>query len=321
MEQPTSARESYARGRDCRQAHKFEQAIDEFRRAATDPRLAGKAHVQLALCFRSLGRTEEAVAAFRQALDSNSFTATENAQLLYQLGRTLETLCRYAEALQAYGWARNEDPSLVDAESRIKHLLSGGRGPIPRQQKQAGSWVGEMFRLGREHTPHLTSLLDQTWKSLSQYVDTIQPVHRAMDEAPGTPHETRPLPSRPLTPQRSRPRVDQSRRGNMRHHVRVAVRLQSHFSVKGRRVAGDGELRDLSPGGCRVTSFVAVPVGAELECSIFPQNGINPFTVEGATVRWCRNQEFGLAFTSVRPGVQKQIAQLCRPRTALGLTV
>ena len=321
MQQPTSARESYERGRGCRQAHKFEQAIEEFRRAATDPRLAGKAHVQLALCFRSLGRNEEAVAAFRQALDTGSFTATENAHLLYQLGRTLESLCRYAEALQAYGWARNEDPSLVDAESRIKHLLSGGRGPVPRQRKQAGTWVGEMLRLGREHTPHLTSLLDQTWKTLSQYVDTIQPVPGATGNSSGTSRATQSLPIRPQAPQPPRPSVDQARRGNTRHHIRVAVRLQSHFSVKGRRVAGDGELRDLSPGGCRVTSFVAVPVGAELECSIFPQNGINPFTVEGATVRWSRNLEFGLAFTSVRPGVQKQIAQLCRPRTALGLTV
>jgi hypothetical protein len=68
-------------------------------------------------------------------------------------------------------------------------------------------------------------------------------------------------------------------------------------------------------------SFVAVPVGAELECSIFPQNGVNPFTIEGAMVRWSRSQEFGLAFTNVRPGVQRQIAQLCRPRTPLGLAV
>ena len=83
-------------------------------------------------------------------------------------------------------------------------------------------------------------------------------------------------------------------------------------------VAGEGELRDLSPGGCRVTSPVAVPVGAELECSIFPQDEGNPFTIEGATVRWSRPQEFGLAFTKVRPGVQQQIAQLYRKRVPVG---
>jgi hypothetical protein len=81
-------------------------------------------------------------------------------------------------------------------------------------------------------------------------------------------------------------------------------------------VAGEGELRDLSPWGCRVTSVVAVPVGADLECCIFPQDRGNPFIVDGATVRWINAQEFGLAFTNVRPGVQRQIAQLCRTRAA-----
>ena len=86
-------------------------------------------------------------------------------------------------------------------------------------------------------------------------------------------------------------------------------------------MTGDGELRDLSPGGCRVTSLVAVPVGVELECCIFSQDAGNPFTIEGATVRWSRPQEFGLAFTKVRPGVQRQITQLCRTRTPLGVDV
>jgi len=83
-------------------------------------------------------------------------------------------------------------------------------------------------------------------------------------------------------------------------------------------VAGEGELRDLSPGGCRVASSVAVPVGAELECCIFPEAEGNPFIVEGATVRWIRPLEFGLAFTKIRPGVQRQIAELCRKRAPLG---
>lgn len=82
-------------------------------------------------------------------------------------------------------------------------------------------------------------------------------------------------------------------------------------------MTGDGELRDLSLGGCRVRSLVAVPVGVELECSIFSQDAGNPFTIEGATVRWSGPQEFGLAFTRVRPGVQRQITQLCRARAPL----
>ena len=67
-----------------------------------------------------------------------------------------------------------------------------------------------------------------------------------------------------------------------------------------------------------MTSPVAVPIGAEVECCIFPQDEGNPFTIEGATVRWSRAQEFGLAFTKVHPGVQQQIVQLCRKRAPLG---
>ena len=75
-------------------------------------------------------------------------------------------------------------------------------------------------------------------------------------------------------------------------------------------------MRDLSPWGCRVTSPVAFPVGENLECCIFPQDAANPFVIDGATVRWINAREFGLSFTSVRPGVQRQIAQLCRTQAA-----
>ena len=117
---------------------------------------------------------------------------------------------------------------------------------------------------------------------------------------------------RELTPPRGSPSASRNRRMDNRQHVRVAVRLHSRFSSRGQMMAGEGELRDLSPGGCRVTSSVAVPVGVMLECYIFPQGAVHPFTIEGAMVRWSRPQEFGVAFTTIRPGVQRQIAQLCR---------
>ena len=94
-------------------------------------------------------------------------------------------------------------------------------------------------------------------------------------------------------------------------NVSIFVRLRSQFLSKTWKVACEGELRDISQWGCRVSSLVRVPVGTELECSIFPHNEMHPFTVDQATVRWSRLQEFGLAFTNVRPGVQRQIAQLC----------
>jgi len=99
-----------------------------------------------------------------------------------------------------------------------------------------------------------------------------------------------------------------------RQHVRVLVQFRSHFSPKGPIVAGDGKLLDLSPGGCRVTSLIPVHPGVELEICIFPEDEGNPFVIEGAIVRWARNQEFGLAFSKIRPEVLTQLTQLWRKR-------
>ena len=60
-----------------------------------------------------------------------------------------------------------------------------------------------------------------------------------------------------------------------------------------------------------MASPVAVSVGAELEFCIFPEAEGNPFIIEGATVRWIRPLEFGLAFTKIDPGVERLIRQLC----------
>lgn len=96
-----------------------------------------------------------------------------------------------------------------------------------------------------------------------------------------------------------------------RRHDRVRVQFRSHFSIKGQMVAGEGELQDLSPGGCRIASAIEVSFGSELELCIFPGEEANPLVVDGASVRWARAREFGLAFIQIRPEVQRQIAQLC----------
>jgi tetratricopeptide (TPR) repeat protein len=319
MEQPKSARDHYERGRTLKRAQMFDQAREEFQHVVGDPEYAGNAHVQIALCLLATGRYDEAVEAFRQALEVGTYSSNEKAHILYMLGKTLEALGRVAEALEAYGWTRKEVPGFQDVVQRIKHLLAGGRGSLPRRRSASLSVVGDMLKLGGQLTPQVLGLLGQTWTSLGQYVDSLG-IHRG-DQQQSPRGVRHPNGAHALTPMRGGPPTPRDRKSDTRRHVRVAVRLQSHFSSKGRKVAGEGELRDLSPGGCRVTSLVAVPVGAELECCILSQDAGNPFTIEGATVRWSRPQEFGLAFTKVRPGVQRQIAQLCRTRTPLGVDV
>jgi hypothetical protein len=320
MEQSTSALDHYERGRVLKHAKMFDKAREEFQQAASDPEYAGNARVQIAMCLRATGHYDEAVKAFRHALEvGTTFSPKERAHILYFLGLTLQSLGRCAEALEAYGWTRKEVPGFQDVTQRIKHLLAGGRSLLPRRQPASRSMVGGVLRLGEQLSPQVRSLLGQAWTSFGQYTDRLGHHRSAQKQSPnlqGVDHLNGEQGPRPA---RGNPPVSRDRKQNTRRHVRVAVRLQSHFSSKGRRVTGEGELRDLSPGGCRVTSLVTVPVGAELECCIFSQDAGNPFTIEGATVRWSRPQEFGLAFTKVRPGVQRQITQLCQTRTRLGM--
>jgi PilZ domain/Tetratricopeptide repeat len=316
MDKQMTAGERYEHGLVLKRVQMFHQAIDDFRTAAVDPHYTGKAHVQIALCLNSAGRHEEAVMAFRQGLATRTFSAEEERHILYHMGQTLESLGRYEESLEVYNWIRKEDPGFGDLAQRMEHLRAGGSGPVPSAQGSWQSWLNEVRTRGRQLKPQMVAALEQTGHWLGRQVDGLKSQHlfeRKSTSSPGqadqrTPHT---FSSKQLGQPASRDRTIESRQ-----HPRVPVRLRSHFSSRGREVAGEGELRDLSPRGCRVRSFVAVLVGANLECCIFPQNAANPFIIDGATVRWTSPQEFGLAFTNVRPGVQRQISQLCRTQAA-----
>jgi tetratricopeptide (TPR) repeat protein len=321
MEQQLSAREHYERGLVLKQVQIFDLALEAFREAAIDPVYAGKAHAQVAMCFRSMGRYQEAVTAFDRALEHPTFSTAERVNILYLLGQTLESLGRYTGALEAYEWIRTQDPEFRDVADRIKHLTTGGRDPLPRPQAEDHSFMGELIRLGQQLQPHIQVLLEQARNSLGRYAESLEtdrwfrkkgPTFREVSCSMAHPEVT--VMRRGSSASTSHTLPIRKEKPNKRQHARVAVRLRSQFTSKARIVAGEGELRDLSIGGCRVTSPVEVPIGAELECCIFPQDEVHPFTVEGATVRWSRPQEFGLAFTNIRPGVQRQIAQLCRKR-------
>ena len=70
MEARVDAAEKYERGLALRKTGLFKQAIQEFEQAAEDRTYALKAHAQIGLCHKSLGRHEEAVVSFRNALKS-----------------------------------------------------------------------------------------------------------------------------------------------------------------------------------------------------------------------------------------------------------
>ena len=128
MNTTMSAREQYERGRTLRQNKMYNQALIDLRQATGDPNYAGQAHTQIALCMRAMGRHEDAVAALRYALSSTALSLIEAVHALFLLGQSLETLGRKAEALEAYNTVRQEDPTFLDVEARIKRLCGVRKG-------------------------------------------------------------------------------------------------------------------------------------------------------------------------------------------------
>jgi tetratricopeptide (TPR) repeat protein len=104
----------------------FKQAAEHFEAAAQDPPYMLKGLAQMGLCLKRTGKQDEAVMAFRRALQVPAASSKERVQILYLLGRTLESLGRTPESLETYRWLRREAPQYRDVAARIE-LLSTRR--------------------------------------------------------------------------------------------------------------------------------------------------------------------------------------------------
>ena len=294
----------YERGLLLKKVQIFDMALTEFQQATTDPQQAGKAFAQVGLCFKALGREDDAVRAFRQALETGSFSTLERVHIQYLLAQTLESLDQEFEALVVYRRIRREHPNFQDVDARIQDLSSG------RLRSRRRLWTShqreDVFKLWEHLKPQVASLLSQTWQRLARYGDMLETPRPVMHMSSSV--RERDHLKTPAKHCSSSSPIDRSER---RRQGRIAVQMLSQFSSKTPIVAGEGEIRDLSASGCRITSPVRVPLGTAVECWIYPQNG-HPFAVEEATVRWNGHREFGLVFNKVRPSVQRQIADMCR---------
>src|SRR5262249_42557045 len=114
--------EAYERATTLKNVGLFKQAAEDFEKAALDPVYALKGLAQMGLCLKKSDQLEDAVVAFRKALQISSITSKEQIQILYLLGRTLESLERMPEALEAYRWLRREAPEYRDVAIRIEAL-------------------------------------------------------------------------------------------------------------------------------------------------------------------------------------------------------
>ena len=270
----------------------FDSALQEFQQAMRNPLQARKAFAELALCLKTLRRDEEAVTALRQALETGSFSFNERLCLLYLLAHTLESLNREFEALVIYRRIRSLHLDFYDVDSRIQELSSGKLRSPASLQPTARRVVG-VVKLWEQLKPELASLLSRVWQTLAEEWN-LEPTAKSCRSTP--------------TDQSVSAQNNQSEK---RRHVRVAIQLPSQFSSKAQSLASNGELRDLSPCGCRISSPAAVSLGTTLECWIYPQQG-QPLAIEEATIQWVRHREFGLAFTKLRLPAKRQIADMCR---------
>jgi len=139
--------EAYERATALKNVGLFRQAAEHFEKAAQDPAFALKGFAQMGLSLRKSGKQEEAVKAFRRALQVPQTSSKEQVQILYLLGRTLESLGRIPEALEAYRWLRREAPHYRDVAMRIE-LLSTRRIHTDHRQGQGDSlWPQQALQM------------------------------------------------------------------------------------------------------------------------------------------------------------------------------
>ena len=116
-------------------------------KAAQDPAYALKGFAQMGLSLKKSGKQEEAVAAFRRALQVPSTSSKEQVQILYLLGRTLESLGRIPEVLETYRWLRREAPQYRDVTMRIESLSMRRMHRDNRQGEGDSPWAKQALQM------------------------------------------------------------------------------------------------------------------------------------------------------------------------------
>jgi tetratricopeptide (TPR) repeat protein len=142
--------EAYERGMALKNVGLFRQAAEHFEKAAQDPAYALKGFAQLGLSLKRSGKQEEAVVAFRRALQVSATLLKEQVQILYLLGRTLESLERIPEALEAYRWLRREAPQYRDVVMRIESLSTRRLHTVNRQRQDIGPWAQQALQMWQD---------------------------------------------------------------------------------------------------------------------------------------------------------------------------
>ncbi len=139
----------YERGLALKKVGLHKDALKQFSLAAQDASLTFRAMAQVGICLKATGQAEEAVTAFRKALQAQRASSADAIQVRYLLARTLESLGRTEDALEQYRWITRENPNFKDVTERIEQM--GARRPrLPREKATSGdgsSWVAQLQRI------------------------------------------------------------------------------------------------------------------------------------------------------------------------------
>ena len=92
-----------------------------------------------------------------------------------------------------------------------------------------------------------------------------------------------------------------------RHYVRFGARRPVHFSGAG--TEGEGQLINISLGGCAIESAVSVTTGAFLKLEVKISEQETPMLVALAPVRWSNAGRFGTEFIAIDREPQHQLHQ------------
>ncbi len=87
---------------------------------------------------------------------------------------------------------------------------------------------------------------------------------------------------------------------NKRKFLRIPVSWTTFFSEETQKIIGEGQIIDLSIGGCSIETNVNIPLETQLTMEICPPVFGLPIQIEAARVQWTTDTRFGVEFIGMQ---------------------
>ena len=100
-----------------------------------------------------------------------------------------------------------------------------------------------------------------------------------------------------------------------RQHRRVAAQVKSLVRANSHEV--EGETIDLSRGGARIESALALEPGRQISVKLVIPGDDTPIVIEQAQVQWALDRTFGVRFLKMSPQELDELEQLIDESIAL----